>query len=69
MGWHHIEHRFERHYLGIVENEAQSAPLEEEHLLACFHGTRRAEEIADYVDAMLAAAGELEETAIQRPEE
>jgi hypothetical protein len=44
----------ERYYLGMIEDEAELAPLEE-HLLGCSECVDRAEEAQDYVDAMRAA--------------
>lgn len=52
---HLSQHDLERYHLGMVKDEAELAPLEE-HFLACYHCARRAEEIADYVNAMRAAA-------------
>jgi hypothetical protein len=59
---HISQHDLERYHLGMVGEESELAPLEE-HILACYHCARRAEEIADYVDAMRAAACTLDETA------
>lgn len=54
MPWQHIaDENLERYYLGMVKDEAELAPLEE-HLLACPQCVERAEEAADYVDAMRA---------------
>jgi len=60
MRWIHVsQHDLERYHLGMVKDEAELAPLEE-HILACAHCARRAEEIAQYVDAMRAAACQLD---------
>jgi hypothetical protein len=48
---HISDHDLERYHLDMVKDEAELAPLEE-HLLACAECVRRAEETADYVDAM-----------------
>lgn len=48
---HIADHDLERYYLGMIRNEAELAPFEE-HLLACAGCAERAEEAADYVDAM-----------------
>jgi hypothetical protein len=40
-----------RYHLGMLKDEAELAPFEE-HLLACAGCTERAQEAADYVDAM-----------------
>lgn len=60
---HLSQHELERYHLGMVKDEAELAPLEE-HILSCAHCARRAEEIADYVDAIRAAASTLDETAL-----
>ena len=59
---HISQHDLERYHLGMVKDEGELAPLEE-HILSCHHCAGRAEEIADYVDAMRAAACTLDETA------
>ena len=52
MEWKHIEfHDLERYHLGMVDDEAKLNSLEE-HLLACPECAQRAEEAAEYVDAM-----------------
>ena len=51
---HIADHDLERYHLGMVEDEADLAPLEE-HLLWCSKCVERAEESADYVDALRAA--------------
>jgi len=62
MKWIHLsQHDLERYHLRMVKDEAELAPLEE-RLLASFRCARRAEEIAAYVDAMRAAARQLERT-------
>jgi hypothetical protein len=48
---HLSDHDLERYHLGMIVDEAELAPFEE-HLLACFFCVRRAEETADYVDAI-----------------
>ena len=45
------DHDLERYHLGMVVDEAELAPLEE-HLLVCPNCVERAEESADYVDAI-----------------
>jgi hypothetical protein len=50
---HISDHDLERYHLGMVVDEAELAPLEE-HLLACPKCVERAEESADYVDAIRA---------------
>ena len=50
---HISDHDLERFHLGIVKDEAELAPLEE-HLLWCPKCVERAEESADYVDAIRA---------------
>jgi hypothetical protein len=51
---HISDHDLERYHLGMVKDEAELAPLEE-HLLWCPECVKRAEEAADYVDALRAA--------------
>ena len=51
---HISDHDLERYHLGMVVDEAELAPLEE-HLLSCPKCVERAEEAADYVDALRAA--------------
>jgi hypothetical protein len=51
---HISDHDLERYHLGMVKDEAELAPLEES-LLACPKCVERAEEAADYVDAIRAA--------------
>jgi len=51
MDDHISDHDLERYHLGMVNDESELAPLEE-HLLACAGCAERAEEAADYVDAM-----------------
>lgn len=51
-GMDHIsDHDLERYHLGLIVNEAELAPFEE-HLLSCAGCAERAEEAADYVDAI-----------------
>jgi len=50
----------------MVVDESELAPVEE-HYLSCDHCARRAEEIAEYVDAIRAAACELDEMAMREP--
>jgi hypothetical protein len=50
---HISDHDLEGYHLGMVVDEANLAPLEE-HLLACPKCVERAEESADYVDAIRA---------------
>lgn len=50
---HISDHDLERYHLGMVKNEAELEPLEE-HLLCCPKCVERAEEAADYVDAIRA---------------
>ena len=45
------DHDLERYHLGMIRDEAELAPFEE-HLLACAQCTERAEETAEYVDAI-----------------
>ena len=51
---HISDHDLERHYLGMITDESESAPLEE-HLLACPACVERAESLQDFVDALRAA--------------
>jgi hypothetical protein len=51
---HICDHDLERYHLGMVKDESELAPLEE-HLLACPKCAERADESADYVDAIRAA--------------
>ncbi|HEX7423428.1 MAG TPA: hypothetical protein VF311_06020 [Terriglobales bacterium] len=44
----------ERHYLGMIADESEMAPLEE-HLLACPSCVERAASTQEYVDALGAA--------------
>jgi len=62
---HLSQHDLERYHLGMVTEEAELAPLEE-HILSCDHCARRAEEIAEYVDAMRAAASTLDESVVPK---
>jgi anti-sigma factor RsiW len=56
MDWSHVsDHDLQRYYLGMVEDEAELAALEE-HILACAACAERAEEAQDFIDAMRAAA-------------
>lgn len=48
---HISDDNLERYHLGQITDEAELAPFEE-HLLACAGCAERAEEAADYVDAM-----------------
>ena len=48
---HISDHDLERYHLGMVTDEL---PALEEHLLRCADCIRRAEETADYVDAIRA---------------
>ena len=50
---HISDHDPERFHLGMVKDEAELAAIEE-HLLACPKCVERAEESADYVDAIRA---------------
>ena len=55
MAWQHItDEDLERYHLGMVEDEAELAPLED-HLLACAACVERAEKAATYVDTLRAA--------------
>jgi len=65
-GPHTSQHDLERYHRGMVVEESELTPLEE-HILACNHCARRAEQIADYVDAMRAEATTFEES--HRPED
>jgi hypothetical protein len=51
---HITDHDAERYHLGIVTDESELAALEE-HYLGCPQCAERAEEAADYVDAVRAA--------------
>ena len=51
---HISDHDLERYHLGMVKNEAELAPLEE-HLLWCPTCVKRAEEAAEYVNALRVA--------------
>jgi len=48
---HIDDHDLERYHLGMIRDEAELAPFEE-HLLACAECAQRAEQAADFVDAM-----------------
>lgn len=48
---HLSDHDLERYHLGMIRTEAELAPFEE-HLLACSECAERAEEAADFVDAL-----------------
>jgi hypothetical protein len=48
---HIFDHDLERYHLGMIHDEAELAPFEE-HLLACPECAERADEAANYVDAM-----------------
>jgi hypothetical protein len=48
---HIFDHDLERYHLGMLKDEAELAPFEE-HLFACAGCAERAEEAADYVDAI-----------------
>ena len=50
---HISDHDLERYHLGMVVDEAELAAVEEQ-LLACPRCVERAEESADYVDAIRA---------------
>jgi hypothetical protein len=52
---HICDHDLERYHLGMVGDEAKLAALEE-HLLRCGDCVDRAEDAAQYVDAVRAAA-------------
>jgi hypothetical protein len=55
FGHHHIsDHDLESYYLGMIQDEAELASVEE-HLLACPDCVDRAESTQDYVDALRAA--------------
>ena len=58
---HLSEYDLERYHLGMIENEAEVAWVEE-HYLACPRCARAAERAADYVDAMRAAMTEFPES-------
>ena len=62
---HVLWDRLERYHLGIITDEPELARIEE-HILSCPQCAERAEEAADYVDAMRAAACELAETLLPR---
>src|SRR5450759_2991539 len=47
---HISDHDLERHYLGMITDESESAPLEE-HLLACPACVEHAQSTQDYMDA------------------
>ena len=51
---HISDHDLERYHLGMVQDEAELAALEE-HYLGCPECADRAEEAADYVDLIRAA--------------
>ena len=55
LAGHIDDHDLESYHLGMVEDEAELRPLEE-HLLWCGGCVERAEAIAQYVDAVRAAA-------------
>ena len=57
---HIDDHDLERYHLGMVNDEAELAALEE-HLLWCGACVDRAEATARYVDAVRAAACDLAE--------
>ena len=59
---HLRDHDLERYHLGMITDEAELAPFEE-HMLACELCARRAEQAADYVDAVRAAACVFSEAA------
>ena len=48
---HISDHDLERYHLGMIADEGEFAPLEE-HLLGCVGCAARAEEAAQYVDAI-----------------
>jgi hypothetical protein len=50
---HISDHDLERYHIGMVVDEAELAALEE-HYLGCPECAKRAEESADYVDAIRA---------------
>jgi hypothetical protein len=50
---HINDYDLERYHLGMIRTETELAPFEE-HLLACAECAERAEETAEYVDAMRA---------------
>jgi hypothetical protein len=52
---HICDHDLERYHLGMVKDEVELAALEE-HLLWCAACVDRAEAVAQYVDAVRAAA-------------
>jgi hypothetical protein len=51
---HITDHDLERYHVGMVTEEPEVARIEE-HYLGCPECAERAEQIADYVDAMRAA--------------
>jgi hypothetical protein len=51
---HISDHDLERHYLGMITHEFESAPLEE-HLVACPACVEPAESTQDYADDLRAA--------------
>jgi len=51
---HISDHDLERYHLGMVKAQAELAALEQ-HYLGCPECAERAEEAADYVDALRAA--------------
>ncbi|MGD0776680.1 MAG: hypothetical protein ABSC05_28015 [Candidatus Solibacter sp.] len=57
---HIDDHDLERYHLGMVKGEAELAALEE-HLLWCGVCVDRAEESAQYIDTVRAAACDLAE--------
>jgi hypothetical protein len=59
MPGHISDHDLERYHLGMVKDESELATLEE-HLPSCAACVDRAEKAADYVDALRAAACELD---------
>jgi hypothetical protein len=48
---HISDHDLERHYLGMITDEAELADFEE-HLLCCTQCVDRSEETQEFVDAM-----------------
>jgi len=65
---HLSDHDLERYHLGMVTDKTELAAIEE-HYLSCPDCARRAEEVADYVDAVRSAACALEETAFYNLDE
>jgi hypothetical protein len=51
---HISDHDLERYHLGMVVDETELAPIEE-HILSCPTCAQRAEQAAQYVDAIRAA--------------